>query len=236
MGNQLTRHCNLLVLPLMTCAVVIGCASSPSGKTSASTQASSPVKSPSSDSGGPGGSTNEMGIYKKGNVDPFLLFMGSPSKWDDPVSDSGKHATIKVEPGQVSEPNDGKKVTWTGTGQFFAGSTSNVDRKSFVMDGALVFDMVIHEPPKAAVSIRVDCGYPCIGTIEAATHLKSLPVGQKSTVKIPLACFEAVGTDFTKVSSPFLVFTASRFVASFANIRWVKGAAKDPDVMKCKTR
>jgi beta-glucosidase len=38
-------------------------------------------------------------------------------------------------------------------------------------------------------------------------------------VKIPLQCFSAAETDFSKINTPMLVYTEQAFVASFANIR-----------------
>ena len=54
-------------------------------------------------------------------------------------------------------------------------------------------------------------------------------------MKIPLACFAATGADFARVNTPFLVFTDGAFAASFADIRWVPGAAGDPDARTCES-
>jgi beta-glucosidase len=63
---------------------------------------------------------------------------------------------------------------------------------------------------------------------------RSLPVGRKATVKIPLDCIDAGGSmDFERISTPFLIYTEGTFSASFANIRWQPGAANDPDAWSC---
>jgi len=45
------------------------------------------------------------------------------------------------------------------------------------------------------------------------------PTGQWASVKIPLKCFQAAGTDVTKVAAPFDLSTAGTFKVSLANIR-----------------
>ncbi|MGW4638541.1 putative glycoside hydrolase [Sphaerisporangium sp. NPDC004334] len=56
--------------------------------------------------------------------------------------------------------------------------------------------------------------------------------GSKATVKIPVSCFSP-NLDFENVNTPFLVYTEAAFSVSFANVRWVPGAGKDPDARKC---
>ena len=60
-----------------------------------------------------------------------------------------------------------------------------------------------------------------------------LPLGPKATVKIPIGCFALNGLDLTNVNTPFLIYTEGPFQASFTNIRWVPGAANDPDAKAC---
>jgi len=81
--------------------------------------------------------------------------------------------------------------------------------------------------------MRVDCGYPCIGELDTTTVMRALPLDTKKTIKIPLACFAAKGTDFEAIDVPFLVYTDRPFVAAFANIRWQVNAANDPDALAC---
>jgi beta-glucosidase len=238
MKHSLGKHMSNPVVVIAILSVVGGCAPQAAPRTAAAPAASTPpaVQTPAQ-----GGSTSagELGIYKNGdNVAPYALFLGSPSNWYEaiPKDKALSHPTIKVEPGQVNVPGDAKKITWTGNGQMYANAKAT-DRLAFLnADAALVFDTVIHEAPKARVEMRVDCKYPCVGFVDADAFIKTLGIEKKSTIKIPLSCFAAAGTDFGKVDSVFLIFTSGRFSASIANIRWVPGAAKDADAMKCKTK
>jgi beta-glucosidase len=65
-----------------------------------------------------------------------------------------------------------------------------------------------------------------MGEVEGTTLFRGMPVGQKTTVKIPLSCFTDKGLNATKVNTPFLVYTGGAFDATFSSIRW-EPTAKD---------
>jgi len=127
-------------------------------------------------------------------------------------------------------------VTWNGgPGQFYLQDPAGgSDLRGYPnADGALVFDTIVHEAPAARTVISVHCTWPCLGEVAGTSLFQGLPVGSKATVKIPIGCFAEAGLDLTAVNTPFLVYTEGAFQASFANIRWVPGAAKDPDAKRC---
>lgn len=137
---------------------------------------------------------------------------------------------------QINVQQDAKRITWSGSGggQFYAQSTNTIDRQDYLnADSALVFDTIVHQAPAGQVKVRVDCAYPCIGELDGTTLFGGLSLETKHSVKIPLSCFAAKGTDFTLINTPFLVFTDKAFTASFANIRWVPNAGLDADAEKC---
>jgi beta-glucosidase len=198
-------------------------------------------------SGGAGEEEEEDGIPKKEAVffrgglvkDPWLLWLGSAQNWggdtlDNKQDSSFAHGSVKVEPTQIDAPNDAKKVTWKGTGQFYIQGKFPKDYEGFIdADGALLVDSIVHEPPMAIVTTRVDCRYPCIGAVDTTAFYKAAPIGKKVTLKVPLKCFAKTGTKFLFVNTPWLVHTSAPFIASFGNVRWVPGAGKDADALKC---
>jgi beta-glucosidase len=97
----------------------------------------------------------------------------------------------------------------------------------------MVFDAMVHKAPEDQVTMRVDCRYPCLGVVDMTNYFKSAPLNQKVQVKMPLSCFEATGTKFTAVNTPLVIFTTKPFGLSVANVRYVPGAAKDADALKC---
>jgi beta-glucosidase len=50
---------------------------------------------------------------------------------------------------------------------------------------------------------------------------------------VPLACLDTGSLEFDHINTPFLIYTEGEMEAAFANVRWVPGAAKDPDALKC---
>ncbi|MEU4747004.1 putative glycoside hydrolase [Actinosynnema sp. NPDC023658] len=91
----------------------------------------------------------------------------------------------------------------------------------------------MHQSPTATTALAVHCGYPCAAELNATSILRGLPVGTPRSVKIPVGCFTAAGLDPSAVNTPFLLATAGRFDATVGHVRWVAGAAGDPDATPC---
>lgn len=174
----------------------------------------------------------------EGAIKPNTLYLGTPTNWAYVVPNDGKGSLdvgqIKIDPTKV-DGADGIKVVWTGgIGQIYSQAKRSKDRLDYIdAKGALVFDAVVHQPPQDQVTMRVDCRYPCMGVVDMTDFYKQAPIDKKITVKIPLSCFEATGARFTGVNTPWLIFTTKPFALSLANIRWVPGAAEDPEAVKC---
>lgn len=202
-------------------------------------EAGPPPAGCSSDGGG-GTATEDLEVFNRGDVPPFAAYIGSPDNWggtpvgNDP-SQVVSHTNISVSTSDVNVQQDARRVTWSGQAQFYLQEPgTGSDRRGYLnSDGALVFDTIVHTPPAGTVAMRVDCVYPCIGEIPATALFQSLPVGVKSTVKVPLSCFAAVGTDFATINTPMLLYTEQAFSLSVANVRWVPGAGDDPDARSC---
>ena len=129
----------------------------------------------------------------------------------------------------------GLRVKWDGTasGQvYFQHDGGGSDLASYA-NGALVFDLVVHEPPATTTALAAHCVYPCAAELDATALFKRLPVGKAQTVKIPVSCFTGVGLDARKVNTPFLIGTQGRFEATFGKVEWVGGAGGDPDATPC---
>ncbi len=191
-------------------------------------------------SGGPV-TTEDLEVFKQVEGPLYKLYIGSPPNWALPLGTDLNHpvatsdGNVTAETTQVNVQQDAKKITWTAAGQFMAQSMGVKTNLGGYLpaNAALAFDVVVNEAPQGLVKLRVDCGWPCVGELDATTVLKGLPVGSKSTLKVPLACFAAKGADFSAIDVPFLVYTDRRFVASFANIRWQINAATAADALRC---
>ena len=169
------------------------------------------------DSGGGGTATEDLLVYDRTDVAPYRSFIGSASNWGGTEIGPGgtaSHPEIGVVPADVNVQGDGLKATWTGTGaaQLYSQHPGGGDdlRGYLNADGALEFDTVVHTPPAHRTVVSAHCGYPCFAEVDATKVFSGAPVGQKVTVKIPLSCF-AAGLDFSKVDTPFLVYTDGAF-------------------------
>lgn len=166
---------------------------------------------------------------------PYFLFVGTPANWSYAVPSTGSSdaGAIKTEPTKVGDSN-GIKVTWTGMGQIYAQSNNLISRAEYLnANGALVFDAIVHKAPEGKVEMRVDCGYPCKGSIDMSKHFRDMPLETERAVKISLACFAKAGAKFTAVNTPWLIFTDKPFAVSLANLRWVPGAGQDQNAVVC---
>ncbi|MEU5692263.1 exo 1,3/1,4-beta-D-glucan glucohydrolase [Actinosynnema sp. NPDC020468] len=191
------------------------------------------------DDGG-GTATEDLGLFAGKAVAPYRGYISSPDNWDGTEfgpDGTAAHSTIAVAPGQVDAPSDAVRGTWTGTGPgqfYFADPAGGTDRRGYLnANSAVVFDVVVHRPPAGRTALSAHCGWPCLAEVDLTKVFTGLPVGQKSTVKIPISCLAAAGLDLEKVNIPFLLFADSPFQASFANVRWVPRAAGDPDAKTC---
>ena len=192
--------------------------------------------------GGGGTATQDLDIYVRGDAPPYQLYIGSPANWSVAVSPDPTAPTtsadgnISVQTTDVTVQGDGRKVTWTGTGpgQIYSQSPATADLRGYLnARGALVLDAIVGQSPAGSLKMRVDCVWPCLGEVDATRLFRSLPTGVRQTVKIPLQCFAAAGTDMAIVNTPLLIYTERAFQLSFANVRWVPGAAADPDATAC---
>ncbi|MDH2429458.1 exo 1,3/1,4-beta-D-glucan glucohydrolase [Sphaerisporangium sp. TRM90804] len=190
--------------------------------------------------GGGGTATEDLEVFNRTDVAPYKSFIGSPENWGGTeigVDGEAAHAEITVVPADVNVQQDGLKATWTGAGPaqlYMQNPAGGTDLRGYLnADAALVFDTIVHQPPAARTVVSAHCVYPCLAELDVTSALRGLPVGAKSTVKIPVSCFAAGGLDMEVVNTPFLVYTEGTFSASFANVRWVPQAGKDADALSC---
>jgi beta-glucosidase len=111
--------------------------------------------------------------------------------------------------------------------------TDTADMAAYVENGGLVFDAVVHAPPKALVTVAVHCVYPCAAEVEATKLFRGLPRGKRTTVTIPLSCFTDKGLKPATVNTPFLVYTTGALDVTFSDIRWEPDVNPGPPAKRC---
>ena len=183
---------------------------------------------------------DDLVIFRQVENPAHRLAIGSPRDWRVPLGDDLDTAVattdgnVKATTTQINVQQDARRIAFAGDGQFSAYSSTGQDFSGYAgTHAALVFDIVVDTPPAAPVHVRMDCGYPCGGSVDVTKAVAALPLHAKATLAIPLQCFADQGVDFAAVTVPFAIDTAGPFVASFANIRWQVGADRDPDALPC---
>ena len=184
---------------------------------------------------GGGGTTDQtLAVFDGANQSGFSMRVGAPSSWSVLVGLSTATSTSTPQAEITAVPVDDKdgkqwaaiKAKWNGAaGQLYMQSTNDADKQDLQSylnsKGSLVFDARVAVAPTAAVKMRVDCGYPCMGEIDATNTFGTLPANTWTELAIPLQCFADQGTDFTLVNTPFLLYSSGgQFEVSVANIRW----------------
>ena len=140
-----------------------------------------------------------------------------------------------IEAVDRNEQHDARRVVWNGEGvglvRLFAADTQNL-MGYLDADSALVFDIKVAQAPTEKTNLRLVCGSACMSDIDFTSRLTEAAGKDWQTVSIGLSCFPVVegktSADlFSQVVEPFSLMTEGTLDVTFANVKIVKGAAKD---------
>lgn len=188
-------------------------------------------------------SASSLPIFRTADVAPFALYVADAAGTERAVGSDlnaafdwpEREPALRLRTVQVNTQQDAKQVTWIGAGRLFARSSAGNNLKPLAMaDGALQWDVLLATPPQDATTVSMGCGHDCVGSLDLGPTLSAIAPGTKRTLKIPLACFSARGTDLANVDMPFAISASAPFAAAFADIRIVAGAARDADALSCE--
>jgi len=156
---------------------------------------------------------------------PFKTFVGDASNWQKPVTGNmtatqfGNLSVTTVD-GAVQE--DSRRLEWKGgrESQFFWQSESSTDFTALnAEDASLVMEFIVNKHPQGAVTLRMDCGWPCSGGLNLTPILKAFPEGQAVRMGVKLSCFEDVGVNLSKVDSPLVLVSSEAFTMTISDVR-----------------
>jgi len=148
---------------------------------------------------------NAVNYFVGGKTPPPFEFRASPTT---------AVQLAPVDAGGVQEA--GRQVTFSGDKP---GKLSIVGDKPLDLsfqtnaDMALSFDYRLDAAAAKPVTLAIGAGRLDV------TPPPGAPTGQWASVKIPLKCFQAAGTDVTTVVAPFELATAGTFQVSIANVK-----------------
>jgi beta-glucosidase len=185
-----------------------------------------------------------LDVFDTTDAPPFVLTLGrSDDSGDTRALGADLNAAfawpdaepiLRVRTVQVNTQQDGKAIAWLAPARVFARSDNGNNLHPLAAaDAALQFDIVPASVGSARVQLFMGCGHDCGAKLEFAGVLRRLPTGERSTVKVPLACFIARGLDVGGVDVPFGIEADNPFAAALADIRIVAGAGKDADAVAC---
>ena len=168
---------------------------------------------------------------------PWRLVVGDSAGWEVP----GHGPNVRTEgdpPLRMSLTDrrlqgDGRQVSWPGDqpAAVLLSSREPIDLTPFARaEGVLVFDLRIDSNRPEHLVVRMECGWPCSGEVDLAPVLTTPSTNQWRTISIDLACFSRAGSDLSRSERPFVLFSQSRQVLSFANVRLSRFAAKSADI------
>ena len=172
-------------------------------------------------------------IFSGSSQEPWLAYVGDASDWHRQISGTqgsspqGGLSVVTVD-GLVQE--DSRKLTWTGghESQFYWQAESPADLTNLKSrNGALMMEFNVDQHPMGVVTQRMDCGWPCSGAIDMTEFFKSVPEGQLSRVGISLQCFDKLGVDLSKVTSPLVLVSEEPFVLTIRDVRIVPDAPQE---------
>jgi beta-glucosidase len=172
-------------------------------------------------------------IFSGSSQEPWLAYVGDASDWHRQISGTqgsspqGGLSVVTVD-GLVQE--DSRKLTWTGghESQFYWQAASPADLTDLKSkNGALMMEFKVDQHPMGVVTQRMDCGWPCSGAIDMTEFFKSVPEGQLSRIGISLQCFDKLGVDLSKVTSPMVLVSEELFVLTIRDVRIVPDASQE---------
>ncbi len=173
-------------------------------------------------------------VFSGGTQAPWKLYIGNPNDWMVPVKGEKtstrdkRNVTIhalKSPSGAISQ-----QVEWSSgtTGQVLWKTKERKDLSPLHQaGGALSLVFKVDQQPSKKVSLRMDCGYPCTGSLDMTKVFRSLPGDQWVRLGISLSCFKNAGAELNKVDSPLVLVTTGNFGLTFADVRLEPSPAQE---------
>ncbi len=166
--------------------------------------------------------------FEGGPVAPWRLYVGDAADWRVPADTAvtttrgSEHLVLRAVDREAQE--DARAARWSGGGLagLYLEARDPVDlSREANGEMALAFDAYPEEPPGSAVSLRMDCGETCSGSVDLTGTLAGLPAGEWSTVAVRLRCFEAAGADMARIERPFALATDGPLALRLSDVRLV---------------
>jgi beta-glucosidase len=174
---------------------------------------------------GQSASASEIVVFSDNEDSTFWMMLGSSTNWSVPVqgpkTTSYKSKIVTVTTADYLKRDDAYQVEWKGgLGQVYWQRNDPIDLTDMAeKDAALSMVVRIDKAPKKSVDLKMDCGYPCAGTLSMTRLFQAVPVDQWFRLSFKLSCFKEAGANLTHIAAPLVVATKGSFKMSFSDVR-----------------
>lgn len=164
-------------------------------------------------------------IYSNAESTGWQLYLGSSSNWmvsvQGPETTSHKSKVITVRNIDNAATFDAVQAEWKGgLGQVYWQQSDPQDYRALAkQDGALSMVIRIDKRPKKSVDLKMDCGYPCAGSLNMTKLFKAVPQDTWFRISLKLSCFEEAGANLANILAPLVVATSGPFKLSISDVR-----------------
>ncbi|EJL30337.1 beta-glucosidase-like glycosyl hydrolase [Caulobacter sp. AP07] len=149
------------------------------------------------------------------NVSNYFVGGKTPAPFEFRLTPTTAAQIRPVDAGNVQEA--GRQLAFSGDIEAKAAITAD---KAFDLsfqtnaDIDLLIDYRVDAKPTAPVALSIG-----VGRLDVTPVLAASPVGEWKSLKVSLKCFQAAGTDVTKVTAPFELSTAGKLVVSVQGVK-----------------
>ncbi|MGB5488271.1 MAG: putative glycoside hydrolase [Lysobacterales bacterium] len=163
-------------------------------------------------------------VFSGSDETPWQLYLGSSSNWmvwfESPETTSFKSKVITVRTIDNVATADAIQAEWRGgLGQVYWQQSDPQDyRMLSEQGGALSMVIRIDKRPKKSVDIKMDCGYPCAGSLNMTKLFKAVPQDTWFRISLKLSCFEDAGANLGNILAPLVVATKGSFKMSISSV------------------
>ena len=134
-------------------------------------------------------------------------------------------AGVTMSAADKSAQEDARLVSWKDAPASvgLSGSTPIDLQREANGQLSLAFDYRTSAPITTNITLAIECGSNCRGTVPLAHALAGARPGQWSHLKVPLACFGKSGADLGRITAPFVLQAAGPLTLALANIKLESG-------------
>jgi beta-glucosidase len=172
-------------------------------------------------------------VFSGSDATSWRLYLGSSSNWmvpvNGPVTTSYKSKVVTVSRIDNFTEADAIQAEWNGgLGQVYWQEDNSRDYRPLSQaGGALSMVIRIDKRPKKSVDLKMDCGYPCAGSLDMTKLFKTVPEHQWFRISLKLSCFEKAGANLGHIIAPLVVATTGPFEMSFSDVRLISDVPEE---------